>query len=373
MSLPSWKAAEPDVDGTITAGSCYESAVEAELARVLQGCTNAAAEYSAAAGTLWHRIGSALQGGKRARPRLVKLGYDAFSPPDNHPPSESPGDGDRVVLLGCAFELLHTSLLMHDDVIDRDFTRRGRPTLSALYRNEAVAAGRSLPEAEHTGHSAAIISGDMLLATAISMAVRAGRSLAQAPALETFFQLAIHQAGAGELEDLLYSLGRSPATVHQVLRMEELKTASYSFRFPLQAGALLAGATVAEAESLAGVGGQLGLAYQLIDDVLGTFGDPVRTGKSVDSDLREGKSTILTAMAAAQPAFRENLTRLRTQTPAVSSLRSVLEAADAESLARKLAQDLCDDALQSARQLELPSTVSDQLHAFATLILTRGA
>lgn len=371
MSLPTWKAAQPDLDVTIADGSSYETAVESELTRVLQGYTRAATEYSKVTGTLWERIGTSLQGGKRARPRLVKLGYDAFALPNSHASSEH--SGDRVVLLGCAFELLHTSLLMHDDVIDRDFTRRGRPTLSALYRNEAIDAGKSRPEAEHTGHSAAIIAGDLLLSAAISLALRAGRSLPQETALETSFQLAIHHAGAGELEDLLYSLTRSPAKVHQVLRMEELKTASYSFKFPLQAGALLAGATVKEAESLARVGGQLGLAYQLIDDVLGTFGDPHSTGKSVDSDLREGKSTILTALAAAQPAFSESLTRLRTQSPALSSLRSVLEAADAESLARQLAQDLCEDALRSARQLELPSTVSDQLNTFATLILTRGA
>lgn len=373
MSLPNWNAALPNLNGTNADLARYESSVEAEITRVVQACANSSADYSAATGELWHRIGEAVRGGKRARPRLVKLGYDAFSPPRNQAPSELPGDGDRVVLLGCAFELLHTSLLMHDDVIDRDFTRRGRPTLSATYRNQAVAAGKSLSEAEHTGHSAAIIAGDLLLSAAISMAARAGRSLAQATAIETSFQRAIHQAGAGELEDLLYSLESSPATVHQVLHMEELKTASYSFKFPLQAGALLAGATVADAEALAVVGGQLGLAYQLIDDVLGTFGDPDETGKSVDSDLREGKSTILTALAAAQPAFRGSLTMLRTQSPAISSVRSVLEAADAEGLARELADDLCEDALDSARQLGLPPTVSEQLHSFAAHIVARGA
>ena len=155
--------------------------------------------------------------------------------------------------------------------------------------------------------------------------------------------------------------------------MEELKTASYSFRFPLQTGALLAGASMAEAAALADIGGQLGVAYQLIDDVLGTFGDPAMTGKSVDSDLREGKSTILTALAAEQPQFVENLDLLRAHTATVSSLRSALAAADAESLARALAKELCDGALHGARQLDLPESVSAQLQNFATLILTRGA
>ncbi len=161
--------------------------------------------------------------------------------------------------------------------------------------------------------------------------------------------------------------------VHEVLGMEELKTASYSFRFPLQTGALLAGAPREQAKALADIGGQLGVAYQLIDDVLGTFGDPTLTGKSVDSDLREGKSTILTALVAEQPEFRESLTMLRTHTPTVTKLRSALEVADAETLARQLATDLCGGAIRSARRLDLPEQVSAQLDNFATLILNRGA
>ena len=93
--------------------------------------------------------------------------------------------------------------------------------------------------------------------------------------------------------------------------MEELKTAAYSFQVPLQAGALLAGADAEEAAALGDIGSQLGVAYQLIDDVLGTFGDPAVTGKSIESDLREGKSTILTAMASTTPAFAANLQLFR--------------------------------------------------------------
>jgi geranylgeranyl pyrophosphate synthase len=373
MSLSTWTTAQPAAGPSSTGGPKFDVSVRHEMARLVDGYKKDAAAYSPATAVLWDRISTSLDGGKLTRPRLVKLGHDAFG---IQPRSEAPEEhtaGNRIVLLGCAFELLHTSLLMHDDVIDRDFTRRGRPTLSAQYRNDALAAGQSLPDAEHAGHSAAIIAGDLLLAASISVALRAGASLVHAGAIERSFQLAIQNAGAGELEDLLYSLDRSPATVQDVLRMEGLKTASYSFRFPLQTGALLAGASTAQAAALADIGGQLGVAYQLIDDVLGTFGDPGKTGKSVDSDLREGKSTILTALAAEQPEFGENLKLLRTHTATPTSLRSALAAADAEPLARQLAKELCDGALVSARQLALPEAVSAQLNEVAMLILNRGA
>ncbi|AIY03227.1 hypothetical protein ART_3628 [Arthrobacter sp. PAMC 25486] len=373
MTLSTWTTAQPAAGLGAADGSRFDASVRHEISQLVDGYKKDAAAYSPATAVLWERIFTSLEGGKLTRPRLVRLGYDAFKPQPRQEQPQHHGAGHRVVLLGCAFELLHTSLLMHDDVIDRDFTRRGRRTLSAQYRDDALAAGQRVPDAEHAGHSAAIIAGDLLLAAAISLALRAGSSLAQAGAIERSFQLAIQNAGAGELEDLLYSLDHSPAKVQDVLRMEELKTASYSFRFPLQTGALLAGASPAEAAALADIGGQLGVAYQLIDDVLGTFGDPSTTGKSVDSDLREGKSTILTALAAEQPEFGESLKLLRTHTATLTSLRSALAAADAEPLARQLAKELCDSALYSARRLDLPEAVSAQLKNFATLILTRGA
>lgn len=373
MSLSTWTTAQPAAGPNSADGSTFDASIRHEIAQLVDGYRSDAAAYSPATAVLWDRIFSSLEGGKLTRPRLVKLGYDAFGTQLRPEDPEGQIAGKRIVLLGCAFELLHTSLLMHDDVIDRDFTRRGRPTLSAQYRNDALATGHSVPDAEHAGHSAAIIAGDLLLAASISMALRAGSSLVHAEAIERSFQLAIQNAGAGELEDLLYSLDRSPAKVQDVLRMEDLKTASYSFRFPLQTGALLAGASTAQAAALADIGGQLGIAYQLIDDVLGTFGDPGKTGKSIDSDLREGKSTILTALAAEQPEFGENLNLLRPHTATLTSQRLALAAADAEPLARQLAKELCDGALVSARQLALTDAVTAQLNDLATLILNRGA
>ena len=363
MSLPTHSAAQTRGGTTINRSESLELSVRRELDAVIGEYQRGAASYSPSTAILWDRIGAALEGGKLTRPRLAMLGHEAFGGRDT----------GRAVTLGCAFELLHGSLLMHDDVIDRDFTRRGRPTLSARYRAEALASGRSPADAEHAGHAAAIIAGDLLLAASIRLAGKAAASLPAAAAIENAFHQGIHNAGAGELEDLLFSLSASPAKVQEVLRMEELKTAAYSFQAPLQAGALLAGAGAEDAAALGDIGSQLGVAYQLIDDVLGTFGNPAFTGKSIESDLREGKSTILTAMASTTPAFAANLQLFREHRTDVATLRQSLQRTGAESFARQLAEELCHGATQSAHQLRLPAQVSAALEDFASLILHRGA
>lgn len=363
MSQPTRSATEPHVVPAETMPAETTEAVRHELHEITRRQQEAAAEYSPATGIMWERIGNSLGGGKMTRPQLVMLGFEAFGGTDTH----------HAVLLGCAFELLHGSLLMHDDMIDRDFVRRGKPTLSALYRDEALAMGKSLRDAEHAGHSAAVIAGDLLLTTAIRLSVSAASSCASTEAIIDSFQRCIHHAGAGELEDLLYSLHESPAKVQDVLRMEELKTAGYSFQVPLETGALLAGATTEQASALGGIGSQLGVAYQLIDDVLGTFGDPGVTGKSIESDLREGKSTILTALASTSPGFSENLQLLREQRVDIDTVRESLEHTGAESLARQLADELCNGATQAALGMRLPQRATESIEGFASLILRRGA
>ena len=336
--------------------------IRTHLDQLVAEARTRAAGYSSYTADMWEQISVSLGGGKLTRPALVVLGYQAFG----GVPSKALFD------LACAFELLHSALLMHDDVVDRDYVRRGAPTLSAHYRDLALAAGRNSVDADHAGNSAAIIAGDLLLAEAIKIAGRSAQGLDCEAEVEAAFHRAIAQAGAGELEDLLYSLSQQPATTGEVLRMEELKTAAYSFQLPLQAGALLAGAGTEQAEVLGNVGCQLGIAYQVIDDVLGTFGDPKATGKSIDSDLREAKSTILISLANGQQGFSSQLAHYRAGKSELSDLRRALEESGAEQFARKLAHQLCTSATRSATFLRLPATAQAMLHECTDLILSRS-
>ncbi|MGP9607093.1 polyprenyl synthetase family protein [Glutamicibacter sp. 363] len=351
---------DPGLPGFADARTLAE--IRRHLETILNRATARASAYSPHTAQLWEQIARSVEHGKLTRPALVFLGYQAFAGRD-------PG---RAKDLACAFELLHTALLMHDDVIDRDYMRRGQPTLSAHYRDQALAAGRGTADAEHVGNSAAVIAGDLLLAEAIKLAARAGHGLDCEGAVEDAFAQAIAQAGAGELEDLLYSLLDAPATTGEVLRMEELKTAAYSFQLPLQAGALLAGASAQQAARLGEVGCQLGIAYQVIDDVLGTFGKPESTGKPNDSDLREAKSTILTSLASEQEGFSSLLAAYRAGHSDMATVRHALEESGAEQFARKLANELCASATRSATFLRLPAAAQRMLHECTALILSRS-
>ncbi|HCM93175.1 MAG TPA: farnesyltranstransferase [Glutamicibacter sp.] len=321
------------------------------------------AAYSAQTALLWSRISKSLATGKLMRPSLVMLGYRAFGG----------GNEARAIDLGCAFELLHAALLIHDDVVDRDFMRRGKATISALYRDQASASGRSLADAEHAGNSVGIIAGDLLISEAIKLAARAAAGSDSEAGVEQAFFEAIEQAGAGELEDLLYSLGSAAATTSQVLRMEQMKTAAYSFQLPLQAGALLAGAHPGQAEAIGAVGCQLGVAYQIIDDVLGTFGDPAQTGKSIESDLREFKSTILLALASEDKEFAALLSGFREGKVDAGRIRHELAAQGTERFARQLAKQLCSRATGSSAFLDLPEEARTLLHQCSALILERSS
>ncbi len=154
--------------------------------------------------------------------------------------------------------------------------------------------------------------------------------------------------------------------------MESLKTAGYSFEAPLKAGALLAGVDPGQAEALAAIGRRIGVAYQIVDDVLGTFGEPDTTGKSAESDLREGKRTVLTALAAEADGFEDLLAAFRRGEAEADQVRSALKDCGADTRAQELARNLVDEALQESRRLPLHSAARAELESVCMHVLTRG-
>jgi len=358
-------------------------------------------------GVLWERVREHMVGGKLIRPRLTWIAWSSFAggagdgssapdplvAPDAGDAAETPGvrdaagdgnhtAGDRktdvpdpeCVRLAASFEMLHAALLVHDDVVDRDWLRRGMPTVGELFRRDAARAGAPEHEAEHAGASAAILAGDLLLAGALRLATTCASDLARCRAVADVVFDAVTASAAGELDDVLLSLHRFGAEhpgVQDILDMERLKTATYSFEAPLRAGALLAGAPADVAERLAQAGAMLGVGYQVVDDVLGTFGDPGLTGKSVDADLRSGKATVLTAHGMGVPTVRRVLRDLAAERTTVHHAREALTASGAKDVAVELATDLVDRARTTLDELPLPAAQRDQLVALCHHVLNR--
>ena len=365
---------------------------------------------------LWRRVREQLAGGKLIRPRLTFIAWQSFatrkravepgaSPnpalrgdpgaghepavgcaPDEQgmrgasfaagSPSAPEGPDAECVRLAASFEMLHAALLVHDDVVDRDWRRRGRPTVGELFRRDAAAAGAPEEEAEHAGESAAVLAGDLLLAGALRLATTCTADPDRLRAVSDVVFEAVTASAAGELDDLLLSLHRFGAEhpgVQDILDMERLKTATYSFEAPLRAGSLLAGASAEESEQLAHAGALLGVGYQVVDDVLGTFGDPALTGKSVDADLRSGKATVLTAHGMQAPHARRVLEDLAAGATTVERAREALAAAGAREAAVDLATDLVDRARELLDGLPLPGPQREQLDALCHHVLNRDS
>jgi geranylgeranyl diphosphate synthase type II len=313
---------------------------------------------------LWDHIGRGLDGGKRLRPQLVCLAYAAFGGTDAR----------ECASVGASFELLHGALVVHDDVIDRDFVRRGHPNVAGIYRDAGLARGLPIGEAKHLGSSIAVIAGDLLLTASLRLLEQTTAEPAIRSQLTDILHRAIADAAAGELADVLLAgpvpagdlpAGEADGRIDDVLDMERLKTATYSFEAPLRAGAVLAGAEAGAVEAVGRVGSLVGTAYQVIDDVLGTFGDERQTGKPVTSDLREGKLTVLTAFAHPDSASPGS------GGPDLDQMRDALHEAGADSYALTLAHSLVTEALDEARRADLPPALRSELTRICNHVLHR--
>jgi len=290
---------------------------------------------------LWAEVARLSSGGKRIRPRLVRLAAGAY--PGREPEA-------AVEAVGAAFELLHTALIVHDDVIDQDEQRRHQPTINAAAAARAAAAGSPPEHARQYGASVGVIAGDLALAGAYRLVARSGISGERLPRILDLLDEALFSSAAGELLDVDHALpGARPEREH-VLAATCLKTAVYSFETPLQAGAVLGGAPEADVAVLGRLGRAVGTAYQLVDDLLGVFGDPGTTGKSAVSDLREGKRTMLVAAAQRTPAGEELdalLDRHEISGEQALRARDLLEQCGA----RREVEDMVADCAAEARAL----------------------
>ena len=259
-----------------------------------------------------------LRGGKRFRALFCYWGWQAVGAgQDELDPAlsnEPPADLGSVVTAAAALELFHAAALVHDDILDKSDTRRGAPSAHKRFE-ELHRSGSWMGSHADFGQSAALLLGDLLLGWSDEMLgegldALSNRNAASAARLE--FNRMRTEVTVGQYLDILEEKSwRSHAESEQLPRAHRVivyKSAKYSVEAPLAIGAQIGGATPEQVEALRAFGLPLGIAYQLRDDLLGVFGDPEVTGKPAGDDLREGKRTVLIALARTQlPANLRNL------------------------------------------------------------------
>jgi geranylgeranyl diphosphate synthase, type I len=231
-----------------------------------------------------------LRGGKRIRPTFAWWGWRGAGG-DPHAPEAA-----AVIRAISALELVQACALIHDDLMDGSSTRRGRPTVHVDFTDRHAAAGwRGQPA--RFGSAIAILLGDLALSWADDMLRAAGLPTAtMRRAAEPWEAMRTEVLGGQYLDVLHQSTG--DRTVHAALRIDRYKTAAYTVERPLHLGAAIADAGPELISAYRQFGADVGVAFQLRDDLLGMFGDPAVTGKPAGDDLREGKRTLLLAIAA---------------------------------------------------------------------------
>lgn len=242
------------------------------------------------------------EGGKRLRALLVLSAFDAASATGA---GSGAGIRSHVADIACAIEVFQTAALVHDDIIDDSDLRRGKPS-----------AHRALSDATSSqaiGRGLGIMLGDLLATASVDIANKAARHCPNADTIIGSFLTMHREVEIGQVLDLAVEMTslRDPQALAQAsLNVFRWKTASYTTIAPIELALLAAGRAPAEARSQAlAVGRPLGLAFQLVDDLLDVIGSSARTGKPIGGDIREGKRTVLLAdaLAAASPAERAEL------------------------------------------------------------------
>lgn len=229
--------------------------IREDLERVKRKMRQAAqTEHERLTEALQHLLSSE---GKYIRPALVILASRFH-----------PADEDKVLALAAAVELLHTATLVHDDLIDGSLLRRGLPTLNATWNPGAT-----------------ILTGDYLFSRAASLAAET-----QNVRVVVIFSQTLTLICGGELRQLFSGQSRPP-TMDDYYRRISSKTAAL-FATSTEAGAVLSGAPEDQVQALRDYGHNLGMAFQIIDDVLDFAGDEEQMGKPVASDLRQGIVTL---------------------------------------------------------------------------------
>lgn len=316
-------------------------------------------------GELWETLRRNTSGGKRFRPRLVMTVFAGLGG----------GDTYQAAHVGAAFEMLHTALIIHDDVIDHDTRRRGVLNLAGVYQHRAHLAGLEPAEAAHRGTSAAIVAGDLALTGAFRLMSEAGLSPALQKRMLNLLDEAVFASAGGEILDVDFSTPSATPSPSEVMDMSRWKTAVYSFEAPMKAGAMLAGADPDAAGLIGTVGRLTGTAYQLIDDLLGIFGDETLTGKSTVSDLVEGKYTLLMSYASTTgqwPAIRAVLEKPVLTAADAENVRALLRSCGARGNVEARADQCTRDGLQLLETSGLPAQLTEELSALLDHAMVRS-
>lgn len=277
-------------------------------------------------------------GGKSLRGCLVQLGYELAGGKVN----------PEIFKPAAAIEIFQTSVLAQDDIIDKSPTRRGKPT---IYKELG---------GDHYAISQTICLGDIGFFIATKLISESKFSEQNKNTAITMFCKMVINTGFGEMLDV--ELPRLPKnkTDEAVLQIHRLKTSYYTIIYPLSIGAALAGAKTPLLKLFEVFGENLGIAFQIQDDILGVFGDEEKLGKSVTSDIEEGKNTLLItyALRNANKAQKEILRKHYGVGPIIKKEHELIKKVFIETSSLEFSRQKAQEYVSRAKRV-IPKITKD--------------
>jgi geranylgeranyl pyrophosphate synthase len=324
--------------------------IDERLVTILAQQQEAAKQLDPVYGDLLQQISLLVgRGGKRLRPILALLAYEGFG-----------GKNHKAMLdLAVAQELFHAFILMHDDIIDRDFERWRGPNIAGVYFEKF---SKSMPsrDALHFAEAWALMAGDLCLNLSQQVLLGSGFEPDLLIKASNLMHKTLFEMVGGEVLDVAMSLQDLELSEARLLKIARYKTAAYSFRLPLQTGALLAGANDKTLKKLEAFAFDLGIAFQLQNDLNGMFGSSL-------SDLREGKRTLLIMHGlklASKPDQKTLLASLGNPNVTIKDLKTIqkiLTTCGAKQQTEATAQAYRDKALEVLPRLGLNAKTAELL------------
>ncbi|GAB3542187.1 polyprenyl synthetase family protein [Pontibacter brevis] len=288
-------------------------------------------------------------GGKRIRPLLVLLAAKMYD-----------DDVDKALLPAAAVEVFHNFTLMHDDIMDKAPLRRGEQTVH-----------------EKWNANTAILSGDVMLVRAYQLLLGVEQDkLAQV--LELFSETAA-QVCEGQQLDMNFER-REQVSIQEYIHMITLKTAVL-LGFSLELGAILQNAPLSDAEHLKDFGHNVGIAFQLRDDLLDVYGDKAKFGKQVGGDILSDKKTflMLTALEQANEQQRQTIVGWRDKTDEsiaeekVSAVTAVYDALNIRHQTEQQIDRYFQKALHHLDAIQLPEERKSTIRGLALQLMERDS
>ncbi len=287
-----------------------------------------------------------LSGGKRIRPAFLYYSYLATGGKNS----------EKALKAGIAVELLHSFFLIHDDIIDKDASRHGTATIHERYKKIAQKHNFAKDKV-HFGNSMAMIVGDMAMPTTYEIILN--QKFPDKITLRVIKQIQkiIFATIAGEMLDVTMGY-KNKVTEKQILEMQERKTAHYTFEGPTHLGCILAEAEEPYFSLFSKYALPLGKTFQIKDDILGIFGIEKEIGKTVGSDITEGKKTLLVLKALEKGCEKQKkfikrcLGKKNISKKEIEKFKKVIRETGSLEYSENLAKNFAQEALVALKKID---------------------